>query len=204
MSTQKNLGFIIAVVAGVVGLLAFFFLPFFSVFGIFSLTGQQVASLTSQNANSQVLEQYQWLQLLWALPIGAVIIIALGLIPMLTRQSRSAVRGAAVGLIIVSGLMLIGLIVRYIIDSRPVSSSLTISVSLASFYGSGFWAFAVAMIAALIGGIIALRRPSQQPLSASPSQGWPQSQPWQEAEPWTPSSPSEQIPPAEAPPPAQE
>ena len=204
MSTQKNLGFIIAVVAGVVGLLAFFFLPFFSVFGIFSLTGQQVASLTSQNANSQVLEQYQWLQLLWALPIGAVIIIALGLIPILTRQSRSAARGEAVGLIIVSGLMLIGLIVRYIIDSRPVSSSLTISVSLASFYGSGFWAFAVAMIAALIGGIIALRRPSQQPLSASPSQGWPQSQPWQEAEQWTPSSPSEQIPPAETPPPAQE
>ena len=204
MSTQKNLGFIIAVVAGIVGLLAFFFLPFFSVFGIISLTGQQVASLTSQNANSQVLDQYQGLQLLWALPIVALLIIALALIPMLPRQSRSAARGEAIGLIILSVLILIGLIVRYIIDSQPVSSSLTISISLASFYGSGFWAYAVAMIAALIGGILALRAPSQQPLSASPPQSWPSSQPWQQAEPWPPSASSEQVPPTETPPPAQE
>ena len=201
MSTRNNLGFIIAVVAGVVGLLAFFFLPFFSVFGFISLTGQQIASLTSQNTNSQVLEQYQWLQLLWALPIAAVVVIALGLIPMLARQSRSAARGEAVGLILVSGLMILGLIVRYIIDSQPISSSLAIRVSLASFYGSGFWAYAVAMIAALVGGILALRTPLQQPLSVPPSHDWPQSQPWQAAEPWPP---SEQVPPAETPPPVQE
>ena len=201
MSTRKNLGFIIAIVAGIVGLLAFFFLPFFSVLGIFSLTGQQVASLSSQNPTSQALDQYQGLQLLWALPIVAVLIIVLALIPMLTRQSSSAARGEAVGLIVLSVLAIVGLIVRYIIDSRPVSSSLTINVSLASFYGSGFWAYAVAMIAALIGGLLALRAPLQQPLSASPSQDWSQPQPWQQAESWPP---SEQVPPAETPPSAQE
>src|SRR5690349_16428466 len=112
MSTQKNLGFIIAVVAGIVGLLAFFFLPFFSIFGFFSLTGQQVASLTDQGANSQYIGQYQGLQLLWALPLVAVVIILFALIPMLTRQSHGATRGEAIGLIVLAALALIGLIVR--------------------------------------------------------------------------------------------
>ena len=212
MTMQKNLGFIIALVAGIVGLLAFFFLPFFSLFGFFSLTGQQVASLTSQGANSQNLGLYQGYQFLWALPIVAVVIILIALVPMFTRQGQSTARGEAIGLIALTALAIIGLIARYVIDSRPVSSSpSSITLSLASFYGAGFWAYAVAMIAALIGGILALRAPSQQPLSASPSQSWPPSQSWQEAQPWStsselmppppPSSPSEQVPPAETPPP---
>ena len=90
-SKNKNAGFIIALVAGGVGLLTFFAIPFISTSGYFgscSYTAQQIAALAAQFGTSS--NGGQLLVILWAAPVvaGLTMLIA-------ALQFRSTVQPAS-------------------------------------------------------------------------------------------------------------
>jgi phosphoglycerol transferase MdoB-like AlkP superfamily enzyme len=194
MRKQKTLGFIIAVVAGFVALLAFFALPFISS-NFRPYTGITIATQSPGG-----------IPLFWIVAgvAGAVIMIA-G-VQMFRGQGNDmkdvvAGRVAAWCSIELAGfilLILLGLY-AYIISNIPLSASNGDGI------GFGFWTYVLAMISVIVGGMIALvntpvSRPSLQP------QQWqqPQLQPqvWTSPQQWLPTQPAPQWPPMQPGPPS--
>lgn len=157
--SRQNLGFIIAGVAGLLGLLAFFFMPYVS-YGPFSLSGQQLAS-----AGTSLGGQYNsgLLQLLWLEPLVAVIFVGIAGYWIYTSQKRtvdkSVIKPWSLGLSILAGLTVLILLGRYAIDAQPIQTGFGNGLSLASFYGSGIWIYLISMIGALAGGIVQYMSP---------------------------------------------
>jgi hypothetical protein len=173
LTRKQNAGFLTAGIGGIVALFAFFVLPFISVtlgmFGTFSLTGSQLAGYGGQASGSPLGSALQGLQLLWIAPLVALIIIAIAAYqlfmskPTNAAAAASAAKAAATWLIVLGGIMLLGVFIRYIIDSQPlvqsgygVSSDSYSGPTVASFYGAGVWIYALSMIAVIVGGCIQL------------------------------------------------
>ena len=161
--SQRNAGFIIAGIGGIVGLLSFFFMPYIS-YGFITATGQQLASLGYQAATqysnpygypgSQ--PQFNGLLLLWLLPVVAGIIVLIAGAQML-RSGGAGNKTAAGWLIALAVLAILGLIGAYIYLTAQIQNSTSSQVNLTSVIGSGVWIYIVAMIAVIVGGMMQTR-----------------------------------------------
>lgn len=146
------LGYYITGGAGILALLAFFFMPYIAV-GIFTATGQQLAS----DGN-----QFSQFQILWLEPLVAALVIGITVYEVFRNKQNDvnalvAQRGA-IGLISLAVLTLVALIIKYTIDAQPPAGQTAYNVStIASFYSSGFWMYIVAMIGVIIGGIVQIK-----------------------------------------------
>lgn len=156
----SSIGLIIASLGGIVALLAFFFMPYVS-YGYFSFTGQQLASFGSQanNGSGQLNEQLSQLQVLWLEPViaGIVVILAGYLLykNLMNTVSLSSGRGGAISLAVIGGLSFVILLIVFAANSQPMQSAYGYSQpALASIISSGFWVYAVAMLAVAMGGVI--------------------------------------------------
>ncbi len=208
MSAQKTIGYVIALIASLVALLAFFVMPYISLGLVGSLTGvqifttviqalQTVSSFPSSSFNPGN-NQATYLLLIVLLPIVAVITAIIAGV-QLSRGERTGKAGAT-WLIILGGLTLAGLIGVYIYlaSNTPAGSP----VSITSLLAVGYWANLLAMIAVIIGGILALRTASPvvsqpPPVWSSSQEQWQPMQPPQQAESWQ--QPQQQWPPSQPP-----
>lgn len=157
LSLPHNLGFIIAIASSLLALIAFFFVPYFSV-SFFSATAEQLASAGTQYGAS-----FSSLQFLWLEPVIALAILGLSgwQLYQSSRALNSTARGAAIALISIAGLALLILFGRYIYDLQPITGSNFLGGSfstpgIGSYYSSGFWVYIVSMIGVVTGGIVQL------------------------------------------------
>jgi hypothetical protein len=153
-TVQQNVGFIIASCGGVVALFAFFLLPYLSLGFLGSLTGAQLASV-----NNQLI---QGMGVLWLEPLVAAAVIGIAIYSIVKSQrdelDKQVANGLAVALILLAGITLFVLFLRYLSDAQPPQSESGFAgPSLASFYGAGMWIYFLAMLAVLAGGIVQLR-----------------------------------------------
>jgi hypothetical protein len=153
---KQNMGFLIAAFGGLLGLFAFFFLPYINLGFLGSMTGSQLASV-----NNQII---QGAGALWLEPLVAVASIGVAIYPIVKSQghewNKQTTKGLAVTLLCLAGLVLLILLIRLAIDSQPpngVSDTGYSGPTVASFYGGGIWAYFIAMIAVLVGSIVQLR-----------------------------------------------
>jgi zinc-ribbon domain len=158
---ERNAGFIIAGIGGIVGIISFFSMSYLS-YGFITATGQQLASLgyqyasqysSSYNSNSS---QYNSLLLLWLLPVIAGIIILIAGI-QLFRSNETGKKASAGWLIGLAIIAMLGLIGAYIYITIQIQNSTSSSVSITSVIGSGIWIYMVAMVAVIVGGIIQIK-----------------------------------------------
>ena len=211
MSTQKTIGYAIALMASIVALLAFFLMPYISLGLVGSLTGiqifttviqalQTVASFPASSFNPGN-NQATYLLLVVLLPIVAAITAIIAGV-QLSRGQRAGKAGAT-WLVILGGLTLAGLIGVYIYlaSNTPTGSP----VSYTSLLAGGYWVNLFTMIAIIIGGILALRTASAidapPPMCSSSQEQWQsmqhpqQAQPWQQTQQqWSQSQPSQSSP----------
>lgn len=157
---DRNAGFIIAGIGGIVGVLSFF-LPYLS-YGFITATGQQLASLGYQFGNqynssySSSNPQLNALLFLWLLPVVAGIIILLAGVQLL-RSKEPGKKASAGWLIALAVLAILGLLGAYIYLTIQIQNSTSSPVTLTSVIGSGIWVYIIAMIAVIVGGAIQLR-----------------------------------------------
>ena len=162
---ERNAGFIIAGIGGILGIVSFFLMPYLS-YGFITATGQQLASLGYQYANqfsssySSNAQQYNALLLLWLLPVIAGIIILIAGIQLFWNKEAGK-KASAGWLIALATIAILGLLGAYIYITIQIQNSTTTSVSLTSVIGSGIWIYMIAMIAVIVGGIIQLRSSQQ-------------------------------------------
>jgi hypothetical protein len=156
--SRENLGFLIAGGGGILALLAFFFMPYI-VFGIFSFTGEQIAS-----SGSQLGGQLSGAWLLWLEPVIAATVLATAgwqIYKAANNPNEEATGRAAAGLIVLAVLTITVLLGRYVYDTIPVAASNSSFSSsypgLASYYSSGPWIYIVSMIAVGVGGVVQVK-----------------------------------------------
>ena len=222
MSTMKTTGYIIALIASLVALLAFFVMPYISVGFFGSATGVQIVTtiiqalqISSSSPFNPGNNQATWLLLIVLLPVVAAITALIAGVQM--SRGRRAGKAGAAWLIILGGLILAGLGVLYFYLSSVTPAGFPISIT--SLLGIGYWVNLLAMIAVIIGGILALKTAipvvpqpwSQAPAWSSSQQQWPpsqfppQAQPWhQPQQQWPPSQSSPQWPSTQSAPPSQQ
>ena len=158
---ERNAGFLIAGIGGVVGILSFFSMQYLS-YGFITATGQQLASLGYQyssqfsSSDNSSTSQYNALVLLWLLPVIAGIIILIAAV-QLFRSNETGKKASAGWLIGLALLAILGLLGAYIYLTVQIQNSTTSSVSLTAVIGSGIWIYLVAMAAVIVGGIIQIR-----------------------------------------------
>ncbi|MBV9228475.1 MAG: hypothetical protein JOZ18_04105 [Chloroflexi bacterium] len=166
LTSKENAGFLTAGIGGVVALFAFFVLPFIllPLFGGITLTGSQLANMGGQ-PNSIFGNAAQGMQILWLAPLIALVVIAIAAYQLFKSKPVSATataseKQAAIWVIILGAIMLFILLIRLIIDSQPPNQSYDGSYSgpiVASFYGAGFWIYALSMVVVVVGGSLQLR-----------------------------------------------
>jgi hypothetical protein len=211
VSTQnRNAGFIIAAIGGLVGLIAFFAMPFLSAYSFVSVTAQQLVSLEQQYFSSSS-NSGQALIILWLAPVLSGIAI---LLAALQFRARPSSKRAAGGWLIALGILGVGLYVGILVYINSLitgsSSSSTNAPSLFSFLGAGYWVYIVAMAGVIVGGAMGLSAARSAPAVIAvpppsyPSYGQPPTQypPYQQPPPQYP--PNQQQPwsqPPEYPPP---
>lgn len=166
-STNKNTGFIVALICGVLGLLAFFAFPFISVAGV-GATALTIATGGAQLSGS--------LAILWveALLAGLITLMA-GL-----QFSKSATvdrKKTAGGCLLALGITGSVLCILFIILLNSVSF---VGGFLLSALGIGFWAFFLSEIGTIVGAVMARKQvaleASGAPLSAPITQYPPNQQ----------------------------
>lgn len=175
---RQNVGHVLAIIGGIFGLLAFFFMPFISL-GLLSATAEQLASLGNQVSSYG--GQGNQLQLFWLEPVVAVAVIALAIYGLSKNKSSIRIsRGPAVIVLILGAVALVALMILYgqmaqaFSDQSSSSYSNSSSFSLTSLLGGGFWVFLIGMILVVIGGIVALiptpttQQPTFQPPTMQP------------------------------------
>ncbi len=151
---QRNAGFIIAVIGGIVGLLSFFVMPYLSFAGYITATGQQLASLGYQISNFYGEyaggQQFNALELLWLILVIAGLITLIAGVQLFRRGNVSGGRAAGGLVIALAVIALVGLLAAYVYISGQLQSSTNGMVSFTSFLGAGLWVFMLAMIAAIV------------------------------------------------------
>lgn len=177
--SQRTLGYAITAVGGFIALLAFFAMPYLA-FGFLSATGSQLASAGGD---------YQGYAILWVEPIIAGIVLLLAVVQLYNTQrsiDTETSKTIDIGVIGLSGLTLLVILGKFLlVDTQSTTSTgafgiTTTTPALASFYGSGFWVYAIGIAAALVGGILALRAASSLAATTttiSPPSNTPSSQP---------------------------
>lgn len=147
---------------GGLALLSFFFLPYLNVGSLDSLTGWEIASGIARFVPATVSDlSSRMLVMIWLIPLLAAVTAILGF--MLTARyafgEALAARGAAVGATISAMLALICMLLPLsgLVAMNGLRSSFGIgSTALARFVGFGYWLTILGMLAALLGGVIAL------------------------------------------------
>jgi hypothetical protein len=164
--TRQGIGYLLALLGGVLGLIAFFSMPFVSV-GFISFTAQQLA--TYGNQATTLTNQSNQLQLFWLEPVVGLLIclvagyglfrsLGVGQQPVAPGMPARADQGmliAGVITLILGVVASLALMVLYAQAAQGFSTDGT-SYSLTSFLGSGFWAFLIGMLLAIAGGVMAL------------------------------------------------
>lgn len=176
-SQKKTAGFLVALIAAGLALIAFFAMPFVAL-GPFSLSAQQIASLASQYSSSSYASNsgssgIPGIVLLWLAPVIASLIILLCAFQFRSAATISSLRtvaGISIALAI-AGLILYGGVYIYLnqYNSQYISAT--------SLLGSGFWLYAIGMIGAIVGGIMVLssnRAQQMYPKPGAPDQPYPQ------------------------------
>ena len=184
MSAQnKTAGFVIALIAAGLALIAFFALPFMAL-GPFSFSAEQLANFAAQYSQSSSYYSQSAssstpssILLLWFAPVIAGGIILLGAFQFRNAATVSNLRLAA-GLSIaaaIAGLLLYGGVYLYL---NQYNSDY---ISITSLLGSGFWLYVLGMLGALAGGIMVLTSNPAQPAGPGaprpPDQSYPQNPP---------------------------
>ena len=202
MSSNKNVGMILAVIGGSIALLTFFTMPFFSFLGFASVTGQQLASLASQysqlaNTSNPGSNGGQLLIALWAAPVLAGLIILVAALQFRASVQIRSKRVAA-GWMIALAILGIALYIGILIYVNTFTSSVSGSPSVFSFLGAGFWIYIIALVGVIVGGAMVLSgRASAQGIAVppppfpSPSTQYPPYQPPAESSQWPPSPPNQ-------------
>jgi hypothetical protein len=133
----------ITLIGGIVGLIAFFLLPYLSL-GVLSYSGVQLAGFASQlGASGDTL-------LIWLIPVAGLAAAIQGG-RMISRASQmQPARGLAIGAAVSGGVGVLVLFLPF------VSSSGSAAQIALSFVGFGYWVTLLGLGAALVGGIIAL------------------------------------------------
>lgn len=179
MSTQsKSAGFIIALIGGIIGLIAFFALPFVTAFNFVSATAPQLLSLAAQSNSSS--SNGQAVFILWLAPILAgisVLIAALQFRSTAQESSKRAAGGWLIALGILGAALYIGIAIYANSLLYNSSSSGYNGPSLFSFLGAGFWLYILSMVGVIIGGAIGLNTKSAPVISAPPQPYMPYQQP---------------------------
>ncbi len=148
-TVQQNVGFLIATAGGALALFAFFFLPYLSLGFSGPLTGSQLASMNSG--------------LLWLEPLIAAAVIGIAVYQIARSQGHEIDKQAAwrlaIALMILAGITLLALFIKYTIDTQPPIQlpSGSSGPPLASFYSSGIWVYFLGMLAVFVGGIVQVR-----------------------------------------------
>ena len=196
-STNRNTGFIIALVCGVLGLLAFFAFPFVSVAGV-GATALTIATGGAQLSGS--------LAILWveALLAGLIILMAGLQFSKSATVSRQKTGG---GCLLALGITGSVLCILFIILLNSVSF---VGGFLLSALGLGFWLFFLSAIGTIVAAIMARKQVVQMasgaPMSSPYTQYRPDQQPpmqqqyMSNQQPSSPQYPPYQQPPSQFPP----
>lgn len=184
---ERYRGYAIAGGAAIVAFIAFF-LPYITVSGIL-VGGSQSASGASSGS-------WLWLEFIGTLVVIAVSAVFLfrdnllsGTINMPIDQQIKLGKGLLLGSSILAILVHLLLLLGYSSYGANAYSGYGVSVSL----GFGFWLFMLAVIAMLVGSIMALRTPA--PAMAQPVQYPPQATPYSPyQQPYQPYPPTDQQP----------
>lgn len=147
---------------GGLALLSFFFLPYLNVGSLDSLTGWEIASGVTRFVPATVSDlSSRMLVMIWLIPLLAAVTAILGF--MLTVRyafgEAHPARGAAVGATMSSLLAVTCMLLPLsgLVAMNGLRSSLGIgSAALVRFVGFGYWLTILSMLAALVGGVIAL------------------------------------------------
>ena len=155
LATKTSVGPLIAAGGGLLAVLAFFFLPYLSLGFLGSLTGVQVASISNRYLQSTGILGLEPIVAAAAFGI-AVYLIVKGQKQEIDQQ---VAKGLAMTLIVLSGITVLIVFIKYIVDLQPAIQmpSGAAGPALASFYGAGIWIYFLGMLAVLIGGFIHVR-----------------------------------------------
>ena len=174
-STKKLVGYIIALVGGGLGLLAFFAMPFFAA-GYLNFTGQQLASLSMQafqQNDAFTSNSGSALVLLWLAPVLAGLIALVAVFQF--RSSALVVGKKAVDAWLITlgilGVALYAGLIIYVYTQLSIGSTNAFSIS---YLGSGYWAYLIAMLGAIVGGTMARGAKSTNGPRASRSSSYTQ------------------------------
>lgn len=151
LMASENRAYLIAGVGGLLALIAYFILPFYTVSGTGAL------ALSASETGSEMASFSGWLYLALIGSVAALVVagmLGLGIraIPQLTAQTgtRIILGSGAVGLV---GLVL------YFIQARNTTSTLNgITGSISAGVGIGFWIAVLATIGVLVGGVMQMRK----------------------------------------------
>lgn len=199
MSTQsKSAGFIIALIGGVVGLIAFFAMPFVSAFNFVSVTAPQLISLATESNSSS--SSGQGLVILWLAPVLAGIAVLIAAFQFRSTVQASSKRAGG-GWLVALGILGVVIYIGILIYANSLFYSSTSSgyngPSLLSFLGAGVWIYLIGMVGVIIGGAMGLSTKSA-PVMTAPSQPYmPYQQPQTQYPPDQP--PQTQYPPYQQP-----
>jgi glucan phosphoethanolaminetransferase (alkaline phosphatase superfamily) len=156
LTTPENRAYLIAGVGGLLALIAYLFLPFYTVSG----TGV-FGAVSSSATGSGMSGSSGWLYLpllgsIVALVVAALLALGIRAVPQLTPQLGTRV-------ILGSGAVaLIGLVL-YLIQANNATSGLSGLTSVAGSsisygVGFGFWVAIIASIGILVGGVMQMRK----------------------------------------------
>src|SRR5579859_2132345 len=156
---SQNRGSLFAAIGGVVALLSFFLFDFWGVSGDGISFNFKASDLASGHFGSIPLGHSY--PLLWLVPVAALVAAAVAVIIVLGIRSIQGLtsRNAAVSITSASAVGIVCLLISVLQFNGDLGSSQSSATAGISYgYGFGFWLTLLALIAALIGGILNLRQ----------------------------------------------
>ncbi len=206
MTTQsKSTGFIIALIGGVVALIAFFAMPFVTAFNYLSATAPQLISLATQYSSSSysTSSNGQAVVILWLAPVlagVAALLAALQFRSTAQASSKRAAGGWLLALGILGALFYLGILLYINSLFYNSSSSSYNGPSVFSFLGAGFWIYVISMVGVIVGGAMGLSATKSAPFIAVPPTPFSTyQQPPTQYPPYQQQQPPPQYPPSQQP-----
>ena len=163
-STSRNTGFIVALICGILGLLAFFALPFVSFLGV----GATALSVATGGSQVSGIAAVFWVEFLLA---GLITLMA-GL--QFSKSATVSRQNTAGGCLLALGITGTIICILFIIILGSVSGFAL------SLLGIGFWLFFLTVIGTIVGAVMARKQLALQASGVSPSSPYTQYPPSQQ------------------------
>lgn len=132
---------------GVLCLLAFFCMPYVTIPILGAASGGQLAGFQPDGSVT-------WIQALWLQPLLALVMIGLAIPTLIKNYAESEGPLGAFVLMLAIGMFIVEIAATIYLNSQ-MSNSYS-SISITSFYSTGFWVYNLGLVLAVIGSLIHL------------------------------------------------